>query len=73
VRFWQYTAYSEKKRNYVFSANTRGETLRFRQKRGVKRCIFGDNAVFTKIRLYWRILLTILKYFEILALGPIYY
>jgi hypothetical protein len=56
-----------------FAANTRGETLRFRQKRGVKRCVFGDNAVFTKIRLYRRILLTILKYFEILALGPIYY
>ncbi len=73
VRFRQYTAYSEKKRNYAFSANTRGETLRFRRQRGVKQCVFGDNAVFTKIRLFRKILLTIFKYFEILALGSIYY
>ncbi len=73
MRFRQYTAYSEKKRNNAFSANMRGDTLRFCRKRGVKRCVFGDNALFTKIRLFRRILLTILKYFEILALGPIYY
>ncbi len=73
MRFRQYTVYSEMKRNYAFSADMWGETLRFRRKRGVKRCVFGDNAVFTKIRLFRRILLTILNYFEILALGPIKY
>jgi hypothetical protein len=36
VRFWQNTAYSEKKQNNAFSANTRSETVRFRQKRGIR-------------------------------------
>jgi hypothetical protein len=55
VRFGQYTAYSDKKRNYAFSANTQSETKCFRRKRGVKRCDFGDIAVFVKIRLCTRI------------------
>jgi hypothetical protein len=40
----QYIAYSEKKGKYAFSP-----------KRGVKWCLFGDNAVFAKIRLCTRI------------------
>jgi hypothetical protein len=55
VRFRQCTAFSEEKQNYIFSETTWSETWRFRRKRRVKRCIFGDNAVFTKIRLCRRI------------------
>jgi hypothetical protein len=29
VRFWQYTAYSEKKRNFVLSANMQSEIKHF--------------------------------------------
>ncbi len=51
VRFWQYTAKSEKKRNYAFSAKTWSETKRFFRKGWVKLCDFCKNAIFTKIRL----------------------
>jgi hypothetical protein len=55
----------------------RSKTVRFRQytaysekkrKRGVKRCVFGENAVFVKIR----ILTYFNKIFEIPGLGLVY-
>ncbi len=52
---------------------TRGEAKRFRWKSVVKRCDFGDNAVFAKIRLCrrsWNLILTII---EILDLGLVYF
>ncbi len=59
MRFWQCTAHSEKRRKYAFSANTRSETYCFRRKRGVKRCVFGDNTVFKKIQLWGKLLYSI--------------
>jgi hypothetical protein len=46
VRLQQYTAYSEKKRNCVFSAKTPGEAKLFPENaRRVKLCVLGENAV----------------------------
>ncbi len=50
-----YSIFREKQ-NYVFSMIMWRETKRFRRKREVKRCVFSDNAVFTKILLCTRIL-----------------
>ncbi len=56
MRFRQYIAYSEKKRNFSFSAISRNEMLRFRnfafsdrferfrRKSGVKLRVFGESA-----------------------------
>ncbi len=49
MRFRQYTAYSEKKRNYEFSVNMWSETKRFCRKRRVKRRVFGENLIMYEI------------------------
>jgi hypothetical protein len=46
----------------VFSANTRSETKRFHPQGRVKLCIWGENAVFAKIRLF-RGILNLIYYF----------
>ncbi len=67
--FQQYTAYSEKKWNNVFSANTRSETKRFHQQGRVKLCIIGKNVVFAKIRLF-RGILNLIYFFLNPVLRP---
>ncbi len=72
VRFRQYTAYSENKRNYAF-----------RRIRGVKRSVFGVNAewngaflaiVYSRKSDYiWGFNTYLNKIFEILDLGLVYY
>jgi hypothetical protein len=47
--------------------------MRFRQIRRVKQCVFGDNAVFAKIRLCGKILHLIKKIFETLDLNLVFY
>ncbi len=73
MRLRQSTAYSLKKRIYAFSANSRNKTKCFCRKRGIKRCVFGENAVYAKIWLCKRILNLIFKILEILDLGHICY
>jgi hypothetical protein len=44
-----------------------------KRKRGVKRCVFDDNAVFAKILNVLGINTYINKFFEILGLSLVYY
>jgi hypothetical protein len=64
VRFRQYTAYSEKKRNYAFLPNTRNEAVRFRQKRGIREnpIMYEDLTLnLTKFLKFWTSALSIIE------------